>query len=224
MARLTVSSIKGSSSTTSSCPRPPISRYVDRSPHLCANEFREIERVLFGHGNRRKDLENAPQIANADALLDQTSNDVREQDERNGLRDDVPYGRGGELLELVEQSLNFRQAEKVGGTRSQELPRCRSLQPGQPRSASASSGSASAAAGTSKKRTTTWRSSRSARTFTRGTGKGNAELEEELLAENTAGGSESQRVGVHERRQVLADLDAPRHDERSTNVGSSLRR
>ena len=93
-------------------PREPES---DRPPQLTAHVLGEIERVLLVRRDGGERLENRAQVADAHALLDESTEHVGEQHQRDGLWDDVAHGRRRELLELVEQSLHLGEAEEVRG-------------------------------------------------------------------------------------------------------------
>ena len=69
-------------------------------------------------GDGRQRLEDGPQIADADPLFDQATQDVGEQRKLTGFGT-VAHRGGRDLLELVEQPLGLGDAQEIGGARAQ---------------------------------------------------------------------------------------------------------
>src|SRR5258705_975182 len=85
----------------------------DGAPQLSADEFGQRERILFGAADERQRFEDGAQIADADALFDQTPQNVGQLNERDRLGYDLAHAGGRDLFQLVQQILSLRKAQEI---------------------------------------------------------------------------------------------------------------
>jgi hypothetical protein len=82
--------------------------------HLSSYVLGQSQRIFLGKSHDRKRLQDTAQVTHPDSFLDQPAQDIRQQYQGDWFGHDASHRGGRKLLELVEQALNFREAEKIG--------------------------------------------------------------------------------------------------------------